>query len=94
MATAKELARQEAERERARNKTALKAIREAAASQYGGMIPQGDVDVQGIPLSWTQEMVLGNMRRNGILSHWKQEKDGYENGNVRHYAVTIDSSYL
>lgn len=94
MATAKELARQEAERERARNKTALKAIREAAASQYGGMIPQGNVEVHGVPLSWTQEMVLGNMKRSGILSHWKYEKDGYENGNVRHYAVTIQSSYL
>jgi hypothetical protein len=66
----------------------LKAVTEA----HGCLLPQGEVTVQ-VVLSWTREELLGVLKRSGKILSWAWEK-GWEDGNLRRYAVTLDTAKI
>ena len=69
-----------------------RVIQDSAMATHGCLLPQGELIVP-IVLSWTREEVLGMLKRSGKILSWAWEK-GWENGNERRYAVTIDTAKL
>lgn len=80
------------EAEAVRMSAVWRVIQDSATATHGCLLPQGEVTV-GIVLSWTREEVLGMLKRSGKILSWAWEK-GWENGNERRYAVTIDTAKL
>ena len=69
-----------------------RVIQDSATATHGCLLPQGEVVVP-VVISWTREEVLGMLKRSGKILSWAWEK-GWENGNERRYAVTIDTAKL
>ena len=90
MARRKPKTKEEAEAQRMAG--VWRVIQDSATATHGCLLPQGEVTV-GIVLSWTREEVLGMLKRSGKILSWAWEK-GWENGNERRYAVTIDTAKL
>lgn len=42
-----------------------------------------------VTMPWTSEEWLGSMRREGVITHFKQV-DGFEEGNLRRYRISYD----
>ena len=80
------------EAEAVRMSAVWRAIQDSATATHGCLLPQGEVVVPVI-ISWTREEVLGMLKRSGKILSWAWEK-GWENGNERRYAVTIDTEKL
>ena len=80
------------EAEHARMAGVWRVIQDALNAEHGCLLPQGEVTV-AVVLSWTREEVLGMLKRSGKILSWAWEK-GWENGNERRYAVTIDTAKL
>ena len=67
----------------------LRAIEDSLFATYGCLLPVGEVSVT-IVLPWTKESILGELKRNGKILSWEQDKT-YEDGNNRQYRITIDA---
>ena len=80
------------EAEAVRMSAVWRVIQDSATATHGCLLPQGEVTLP-IVLSWTREEVLGMLKRSGKILSWAWEK-GWENGNERRYAVTIDTAKL
>jgi hypothetical protein len=79
---------------KATQSTTLNELRDAAIGQYGCLIPQGVVTVQA-DLSWTREHFLGLLKRQGIVTAWKQtDVATVPDSNLRHYEVHVNSNFL
>lgn len=69
-------------------------LAKAAFEAYGGLIPEGELRISPVYLSWTNEIVLGRLKRAGIIRHWKQLLTEKTSGNMRAYEVVMESKFL
>ncbi|MBR6268365.1 MAG: hypothetical protein IKR28_08560 [Selenomonadaceae bacterium] len=73
-------------------KDTLKLIEDSLFATYGCLLPVGEVSVT-IVLPWTKESILGELKRNGKILSWEQDKT-YEDGNNRQYRITLDADRI
>ena len=70
----------------------LRAIEDDLLATYGCLLPSGEVTVP-LVLPWTNEGVLGELKRQGKILAWKMDKN-YEDGNNRRYLITLDADRI
>lgn len=69
-------------------------FKKSAFEIYGCLIPEGEIRINPVYLPWTKEIVLGRLKRAGIIQRWKQLLTVETTGNLRAYEVIMESKFL
>ena len=73
-------------------KDTLRTIEDAIIAEHSFLLPSGEIDIT-VTLPWTREGILGQLKRNGKILSWEQQREFYE-GNMRQYRITVNSDKI
>lgn len=73
-------------------KDTWRTIEDAIIAENSFLLPSGEIDIS-VTLPWTREEILGQLKRNGKILSWEQQREFYK-GNMRQYRITVDSDKI